>query len=325
MTFTNTRFALTTVGFGMLTQLAETIRRAHYRRIFGSATRSVSISLPQRLLALALVAFGLYAASAGAEESRTLARSDGAQVPVRVYGVDAASCKGVAIYSPGAGGTEKGLSYIAKALSSDGWLGVVVGHKESGPSALRGDMHGFDLKGALLKLTTDRTAYQARWMDIGAALDWARPRCGRQFAALIGHSMGAATVMLEAGAKNKLNLNGKDRFDAYVAMSPQGPGSIFPKDAWRNIGKPVLTLTGTSDDALEGGWESRTLPYDNMPAGCKWLGVIDGATHMNFAGSGFSRKTENLTKHATLAFLNSLAEGKCAVLADADGIKFKHK
>lgn len=274
---------------------------------------------------LALISLSLFATRASGEESQPLVRADGAPVPVRVYGVPVNSCRGIAVISPGAGGTEKGLKYIAEALSRGGWLSVVVGHRESGPSALRGDMEGFGLKDALLKLTTDRSAYQARWMDIGAALDWARPRCGKHFSALIGHSMGAATVMLEAGASNKLNLTGKDRFDAYVAMSPQGPGSRFPNGAWRKINKPVLMLTGTRDDALEGAWTTRTIPYDDMPAGCKWLGVIDGATHMNFAGIGFSRKTEALTIHATQVFLNALAAGSCATLADEDGIAFRHK
>jgi hypothetical protein len=36
-----------------------------------------------------------------------------------------------------------------------------------------------------------------------------------------------------------------------------------------------------------GDYKSRTIPYDNMPAGCKWLGVIDDDTHMNFAGVEF--------------------------------------
>lgn len=138
-------------------------------------------------------------------------------------------------------------------------------------------------------------------------------------------SPGAATVMLEAGAANKLNLAGKDRFDAYVAMSPQGPGAVFPDGAWRRISKPVLMLTGTRDKALEGAWTTRTLPYDDMPAGCKWLGVIDGVTHMNFGGKGMSGKTEALTIHAMETFLDGLVAGSCATLADEDGIAFKHK
>jgi predicted dienelactone hydrolase len=287
--------------------------------------RGVSMSWRRRALALALVSFSLHTSIASGEESRTLVRADGAQVPVRVYGVAANSCRGIAVLSPGAGGTEKGLSYLAQALSKDGWLSVVAGHKESGPAAFRADMQGLGVRDALLRLTTDRTAYEARWMDIGAALDWARPRCGKPFSALIGHSMGAATVMLEAGAANKLDLTGKDRFDAYVAMSPQGPGSIFPEHAWSKISKPVLMLTGTGDKALEGEWTTRTVPYDDMPAGCKWLGVIDGATHMNFGGKGMSRKTEKLTIHATQTFLDALAAGKCAMLAGEDGIKFRHK
>lgn len=168
----------------------------------GNLLPSVSMSSHRRVFALALVSFSLYTTGASGEESHTLVRADGAQVPVRVFGVAVNSCRGIAVISPGAGGTEKGLSYIAKALSRDGWLSVVVGHKESGPSALRGDMQGMDLKGGLMKLTTDRSAYEARWMDIGAALDWARPQCGKHFSVLIGHSMGAATVMLEAGARN---------------------------------------------------------------------------------------------------------------------------
>lgn len=267
----------------------------------------------------------LYAVAAGGAESPTLVRADGAQVPVRVYGSAGDACRGIALISPGAGGTEKGLGYIAEALAKDGWLGVVIGHRESGPAALRADLQGMGLSDALLKMTTDRAAYQARMMDIAAVLDWARPRCGGKFAALIGHSMGAATVMLEAGATNKLKVAGSDRFDAYVALSPQGPGSIFPDDAWRNIVKPVLMLTGTRDDALEGGWSSRTIPYDVMPAGCKWLGVIDGATHMNLGGKGYSHKTEALALGAIRTFLDGRAAGRCATLADAPGIAFKHK
>src|SRR5215470_12192975 len=36
--------------------------------------------------------------------------------------------------------------------------------------------------------------------------------------------------------------------------------------------------------------------------GCKWLGVIDGATHMNFAGIGFAESTEKLTRLESKAF-----------------------
>lgn len=125
---------------------------------------------------------------------------------------------------------------LAEALRKEGWMTVVLGHRESGPDALWAEVHKSGLKSGLLALTTDPGAYQDRFMDIAASLQWMGRRCKPSFVALIGHSMGAATVMMEAGAKNKLGLRGQDRFDAYVAMSPQGPGSIFPPDAWREIG-----------------------------------------------------------------------------------------
>lgn len=55
--------------------------------------------------ALALIGFCVCVAAAGAEQSQALVRADGAQVPVRVYAVAANSCRGIAVISPGAGGT----------------------------------------------------------------------------------------------------------------------------------------------------------------------------------------------------------------------------
>jgi hypothetical protein len=50
--------------------------------------------------------------------------------------------------------------------------------------------------------------------------------------------------MLEAGAINMIAVasppSGQDRFDAYVALSPEGPGIVFPDRAWRGIHKPML-------------------------------------------------------------------------------------
>jgi hypothetical protein len=44
-----------------------------------------------------------------------------------------------------------------------------------------------------------------------------------------------------------------------------------------------------------GSYESRTISYEDMPPGCKWRGVIDSATHTNFAGVGVAGSTEKLT------------------------------
>ncbi len=273
----------------------------------------------------AALAFLLAASTGAAQQLVHVPRQDGAQVPLRVYLPSFSGCAPQALISPGAGGSEDGYQYLAEALHADGWEVIVMGHKESGGAALRSDMRKSGIKGGLLDLTTDPVAYNGRLMDIAAALKWASATCKAPFVALLGHSMGAATVMIEAGAQNKPGARGLDRFDAYVAMSPEGPGSIFPENAWSGIRKPVLILTGTRDQALEGDWQSRTAPFDSMPAGCKWLGVIDGATHMNFAGGGFSGKTEKLTLLEAKTFLDGLRGGRCGAPPQADGVTTKNK
>ena len=79
----------------------------------------------------------------------------------------------------------------------------------------------------------------------------------------------------------------------------------------------MFVLTGTRDKGLEGAWEWRAQSYGDMPAGCKWLGVIDGATHMNFAGVGFAGKTEKLTLSSIDAFLEGAGSGKMCIAAVA--------
>lgn len=66
-------------------------------------------------------------------------------------------------------------------------------------------------------------------------------------------------------------------------------------------------------------------PYDGMAAGCKWLDVIDGATHMNFAGVGFAGKTEKLTLANIYAFLDDARSGHCALPPADSGITMKSK
>jgi len=71
---------------------------------------------------------------------------------------------------------------------------------------------------------------------------------------------------------------------------------MFPDNAWSEITKPMLILTGTRDKSMQTGeYTSRRIPYESLTPGCKWLGVIDGATHMNFAGIGLAGTTEKLT------------------------------
>ena len=274
-----------------------------------------------------LIALALVAASANAADWLEAPREDGAKTPLRVFVPDSGTtCAPLAVISPGAGGNEQGLEYIADALREAGFVAIVLGHSESGAAPLKERMRKSGVRRGLLELTTDPDAYRDRLMDVGAALKWiGAPACRSTFSVLIGHSMGAATVMIEAGAQNQLGVKGSDRFDAYVALSPQGPGSIFPEHAWAKVRKPLLILTGTRDNALEGDWHSRTRPFDDLPNGCKWLGVIDRATHMNFAGAGVAGNTTRLTLAAVNGFLDSVRSNCVMQPPKAKGITFKTK
>jgi len=255
-----------------------------------------------------------------------LQRQDSKPVLAMVYKPAATECKGVAIISHGAGGSEKGYNYLGTALSDFGYLALVVGHQESGLQAVQAQTSGTTINEGLAKLITDPLAYQGRFMDIAVAKEWAQTQCNSKVGILIGHSMGAATVMMLAGARHKLNISEVNQFNAYIAISPQGSGLIFPENAWREINQPVLMLTGTQDKELGGlSWETRTEPFDNMKSGCKWLGVIDGATHMNFAGRGLSKKTETLTSQIIREFLNGIQASDCKLLNQIPGMTISVK
>lgn len=265
-------------------------------------------------------------ATAAARELLTIERQDGKSTNVMVYKPSSGVCQGVALISHGAGGSEKGYAYLGAAMADDGYLALVVGHQESGPQAVQAQISGKSVSEGLASLITESKAYQARFMDLSAAKEWAQGQCNSKVAFLLGHSMGAATVMMAAGARNKLNMKDKSEYSAYIALSPQGSGLIFPDNAWRVIQHPVLMLTGTKDQELGGlSWESRTEPFMNMQAGCKWLGVVDGATHMNFAGFGASKKTEDLTIQVIRDFINGIKTTDCRPTIQMSGITLSVK
>lgn len=290
--------------------------------------------------AVAVLGMILLSAGALAQRAVSVPRADGHETPLLVYDAVGAVnvCAPLAVISHGAGGSERGYRYLAEAMAGMGYTTVVMGHRESGLAALRADMRANNgvMKG-VTSLVADPQAESARLLDVGAALQWAGQQCaapGRiPFKVLLGHSMGAETVMLEAGAKNMVGVAsppaGQDRFDAYVALSPEGPGIVFPEGAWRGIRKPVLVLTGTRDQSLKGGPEARQVPWKEMPGtqdGCQWMGVIDGATHMNFAGNGSGVERVTPLVDSTVArFLTDVRRGSCPLPAPQAGMTLQSK
>ena len=285
-------------------------------------------------LSLAFAA-GFLSRPLAAQQRLSVPRADGQSTPLMVYSAVGAGsgCAPLAVISHGAGGSENGYRYLAEGMAQLGYTAIVMGHHESGLGALGADMLEDGFKPGIQALVTDPEAEQARFLDVGAALKWADSQCHAPFRVLLGHSMGAETAMLEAGAKNIISVSyppaGRDRFDAYVALSPEGPGIVYPDDAWRGIQKPMLILSGTRDQSLKGGPQARLIPFTGLPdtaSHCQWEGVIDGATHMNFAGSGPGSSTvEPLVTQTIAAFLSGVRIHACTLPEPVNGMTLKAK
>jgi predicted dienelactone hydrolase len=233
-------------------------------------------------------------------ETISLPRRDGKQTPVRLYG-DWQQCLPTVILSHGMGGDETGLAYVGEAAAKRGYRALAMGHAESGRSALRGII--FTRKSNRNEALLNPVFWQGRFDDLDAAITYATQNCRPPLMALAGHSMGAATTMLEAGARGRVDYGGRNRFDAYVAISPQGVSWMFAdSSAWNGITKPVLLITGTEDSMNADDYQNRAKVLDYLPKGLKRLVVIDGATHMALGG----RRDESVAATSATAIFDYL-------------------
>lgn len=244
---------------------------------------AVAVTACSRLAATALVVAATAAASIHSADAQALKRADGAETAIRDYG-DAGGCPPTVIVSHGLGGSETGLAGLGRALAASGWRVIVMGHAESGGHVLRRAIASGDMRNRLIAAATNPDLHRARFADLDAALAEATRRCRPPRLLLAGHSMGAATTMLEAGAVARFGRFGQNRFDAYVAISPQGVGIFWAEGAWAAINKPVLMITGTNDQGADGDYTTRLPAFRSLPTGPHRLAVIDGANHFDLSG-----------------------------------------
>jgi pimeloyl-ACP methyl ester carboxylesterase len=236
-----------------------------------------------------------------------LRRADGGTTQVKLYGPQT-GCVKTMIVSHGLGGSSEGLSRLASAMAAEGWRVIVMNHKESGRGELRDALFSGDLRASLKDKASDPARHQARRLDLDATHEFARRNCRPPQFVLAGHSMGAMTTMIEAGARPRSGQTGANRFDAYIALSPQGIGYMFAEGAWRSISKPVLMITGTRDGGPDGDWRTRLTAFEGLPAGLKRLVVIPGASH---ADVGANTERHGATIAAlTREFLAGAASGR---------------
>jgi len=139
-------------------------------------------------------------------------------------------------------------------------------------------------------------------------------KINKQQIGVAGHSMGAGTALLVAGATAAAPKSAAQSFRdkhvrAVIAMSPQGPGEEgFSDYSWDSVATPALTMSGTKDRGIGGQpAEWRMLPFQHMPAGGKYQVIVNGADHLTFAVGGRFRAC---ILQETIAFWGEYLEGR---------------
>ena len=250
-------------------------------------------------------------------------RADGTTTPIKRYGPQI-GCGPAMIISHGFGGSEEGNAGLARAMAAQGWRVLVMGHKESGKQPFREALFSASPRQNLAAFANRAEPHRLRFLDLDAAVADVTRNCRPAKFVLAGHSMGAMTTMLEAGAVARFGRFGSNRFDAYVAISPQGIGVTYAAGAWGGVSRPVLMITGTRDQGSDGGVETRLPAFEGLPPGSKRLAIIPGAGHLALASNGGDAVSTTVGALA-LEFTNALGKGRALPQSAIAGVDIRDK
>lgn len=242
-----------------------------------------------------------------AQETVQVTRSDDKPLSLTLYGAWLQErCDPIMILSHGLNDDGSSLSFMALSFAKKGFNVAVMNHPESNKDTVVGASTE-----EFIAASHDTYKFKARMLDLSAAYKYATQNCQPEIQVMGGYAMGAALTVLEAGAKSKLPIKGEDRFTAYIALSPQGVGKVFSRAAWTKIVKPMLMMTGTKDDTLDGEtYISRLDAFYGLPvSGNKRVGIIKDATHQDLGGNG-KRKVQTQMNHFAAEFLTTLSKGQ---------------
>jgi predicted dienelactone hydrolase len=250
-------------------------------------------------------------------------------VPVRLYLPDAASVDKpvpLVVFSHGIGGSRNGYSYLGRYWASRGYASLHLQHVGSDRNLWFGSP--FDLVARLQGAAQDGEAI-ARVHDLSFALDQLlqselASRLDAQRIVAAGHSYGANTTLLAAGARVQRNGQGLDLRDPRIkaAIVLSAPPFYGESDSARILGPisvPSLHVTATEDiiriPGYYSGAEDRVAVFDATGSARKTLAVFSGGSHSMFtdrAGTGgvtLNPLVKAATRELSLAFLDSVFKG----------------
>lgn len=256
-------------------------------------------------------------------------------VPVRLYlpaGARPAQRAPLVVFSHGIGGSRRGYTWLGRHFAAHGFASLHLQHVGSDRQLWSGSVFG--IFGRLQDAATEREAV-ARAQDLRFALDQllASGLAGRldaQRIAAAGHSYGANTTLLAAGAR--VEREGRvvplrdERVRAAIAISaPPFYGEGDPARILAGVTVPSLHVTATEDviriPGYFSGLEDRVAVFDAIGSPRKWLAVYEGGSHSMFtdrAGTGgatLNPQVKAATQALALAFLRGVFEGDESGLA----------
>jgi|688.fasta_scaffold95670_4 dienelactone hydrolase len=251
-------------------------------------------------------------------------------VPVRIY-LPAASLtplegRPLVIFSHGIGGSRNGYSYLGTYLASQGTVSLHVQHVGSDRNLWFGNP--FSLVDRLQGAAQDNEAVQ-RVRDVRFALDQflsedVSQMVDKQRIVAAGHSYGANTTMLLAGARVArdgavLNLRDARVRAAVIISAPPFYGELDPGNILGDVTVPSLHITATEDVISIPGYVSpaidRIKVFDAMGGPSKALAVFSGGSHSVFtdrAGTGgpaLNPKIKQATRELMVDFITKVFEG----------------
>ena len=245
-------------------------------------------------------------------------------ISVRVhYPAQAAAPLPVVVFSHGLGGSRLGYGVFGRAWAEHGYVSVHPSHRENLPfGALEAERPSLATLRAMKEAIDDPRNWEARPRDLAAVIDSLanlqipalEGKLDASRLAVAGHSYGAYTALLCAGARIRQEGKGRDfrerRAQAFIALSPPGNGSRgLDAASWAAIEAPVLCVTGTKDGGFQGQppeWREESFRAMHPPD--KTLVVVEGAEHFTFSGGRPRRPADPAhlrdIESATLWFLD---------------------
>ena len=270
-----------------------------------------------------------------ATQSASQSASHPAAQPAALNAPAASTKLPLVVFSHGLGGSRLGYAHFGRHFAQNGFIALHVQHPGSdravwsgGPFAILGNVQAAASEANVI----------GRAQDVSFALDMLLadqelgPLIDHMEIAVAGHSYGANTAMLLAGAA--VERNGKRvsfadaRIRAAILLSaPPFHGEGDQAAALRDVRVPTLHITGTDDVIRVPGYRSdaadrigvfRDMPA--TPAAAKHLAIFEGGEHSVFTDRTRSDRAlaiKAAARDLSLAFLLSAFRGQPDTLGNA--------